>query len=231
MSHSTKGRTPSTAGSESASVTHRQLELKKWSETFEEAVRILTRIVPYPSAYVRNSDDERSILLELCNQIADVAEHPEETEQYKSLAGRLQTSEIRVAELDRKAEELSQNVQKFISKPYSPRSPKMGLTDKLDRVESILRSQIKQQRRSIGQFSRDQSMSTNVSFDPRSVSDGASGSEVYADVRDEESPTQPVRRADLEKGLRELPHSKKVAASTRATRHSALSRRNRVVHS
>jgi chromosome segregation ATPase len=156
--------------------------------------------------------------LELCNKIVDVAEHPEETQQYKELARRLQNSEIRVAELDRKAEELSEEVHQFISKPDSPRGPKSGLAERLDRIESILRNQINQQKKFIPQSRCDQSRSSNASVEPPSVSDTGSGSDSDDDhIRDEVSPKRKLNGAEIETTLRGLPHSKKFSSPTRKT--------------
>jgi hypothetical protein len=126
-------------------------EVKKWSETFEAVVQILTRVVPYPSTYITSPEEERSILLQLCRQITDSAQHPEEAPKYKELARRLEDAEIQISELNIKCEQLTSDVHRLTTKSYSPSGVKSGLTERLDRLQALLASQISEQRNGFGQ--------------------------------------------------------------------------------
>jgi hypothetical protein len=197
-------------------------ELKKWSDTFGEAIQILGRVVSYPSTYITTPEEERSILLQLCHQIADVAEHPEESPQYKDLAHRLEDAEIQISELSAQCDQLTSDVHRLSTKSYSPDGVKSGMNEKLDRLQSLLADQIAEQRKVL-----DQSKSRRSHSRPQSPLFGRGNAMALlspsyreevknlsrADSADKPKPKEAVIRDRLQ----ELPFSKKPSTKTRKT--------------
>jgi hypothetical protein len=138
-------------------------DLQTWSSAFQEAVTILTAVVPYPPVYLKTSSEERSVLLDMCRRVVHIAANPENSPAFKALQDKLEQSEQELATL---RETISrQNAENgCVPKHGRPRAEKSALDQGLDRLEAMLSEQVQETKRHLrpGRLRREDSRVSQI---------------------------------------------------------------------
>lgn len=118
----------------------------QWGETFKEAVEIMTEVISYPSKYIKDSKDERTVLLDMIRDVTNLAANPEETQKYKFLEEKLRKTEERLRLIEAEVAKKT-DAEPAISIDDTLEQEKSSLSKRLDRLEAFLSDQISEQRR------------------------------------------------------------------------------------
>lgn len=126
---------------------HAKHENVMWGETFKEAVEIMTEVIQYPSKYIKDPSDERTVLLEMIRQITNLASNPEDTEKYKLLEEQLRKTEGKLRLAEQELDKKSIPAETVNTEEHTTDQEKHDLSQRLDRLETFLVDQISDQRR------------------------------------------------------------------------------------
>jgi hypothetical protein len=121
-------------------------ELQRWSATFEDSFQILTKAVPYRSESIATVEEKCIALLELCRKVTELAVNPTTTSEYKTLESKAIRNEHELNILKERCRELSDCLQRAMTKKADPRGEKGVISERLNRLTSMLTEQINEQR-------------------------------------------------------------------------------------
>ena len=104
-------------------------ELRLWDDTFQQAVEVMSKVVPYPARFIKCGDDERAALLEMVAAVTEIAARAKEGQKVESVATEGSERKCKV-ERRRQAPDKMPEV-----------------TKRMDRLEGLLVEQINEQRK------------------------------------------------------------------------------------
>jgi hypothetical protein len=117
-----------------------------WEDTFQEALRILSRVIPCQFESINTIDEKRIMVLEGCRKVVGLALNPTRSSEYKTMESRVAKYEREIDILKNRCHEMSGALQLAIVKKVDPRGGREILSERLKVLDSLLTEEINEQR-------------------------------------------------------------------------------------
>lgn len=90
-----------------------QDQLDKWHELWQDLVRKMTKVTPFPPFLVRNSELARKSLRIMTKDVVKIARHPTQSKEYKELEELMLKQRKRIEELESENQSLKNEIQEL----------------------------------------------------------------------------------------------------------------------